>query len=86
MVGATHRYRVFSNPQLFTKYKTIRMYLLSQMTEHEIWMEPLIPHMKRFFETRTLKGSRMDGISGTPSQVATQIANKEENNGSEPEP
>lgn len=88
LVGATHRYRVFSNPQLFTKYKTIRMYLLSQMAEHGIWMEPLIPHMKRFLETRTLKGSRMDGISGTPSQVATQIANKEENNGSEsgPEP
>lgn len=69
MTGATHRYKVFSNPQVFTKYKTIRMYLLSQMAEHNVWMDPLIPHMKRFFETKTLAGSRLDGLHGTMKQM-----------------
>lgn len=69
MDGATHRYRVFSNPQVFTKYKTIRMYLLAQMEYHNIWMEPLKPHRARFLETKTLKGSRLDGLYGTKTEM-----------------
>ena len=69
MEGATHRYKVFSNPQVFTKYKTIRMYLLAQMAYHNIWMEPLLPHMTRFLETKTLKGSRLDGLYGTKKEM-----------------
>lgn len=69
MEGATHRYKVFSNPQVFTKYKTIRMYLLAQMAYHNIWMEPLLPHMARFLETKTLKGSRLDGLYGTKKEM-----------------
>lgn len=69
MEGATHRYKVFSNPQVFTKYKTIRMYLLAQMAYHNIWMDPLIPHMQRFLETKTLKGSRLDGLYGTKKEM-----------------
>lgn len=73
MTGATHRYRVFSVPQLFSKYKTIRLYLLAQMAYHKIWMEPLVPWRKRFLETKTLKGSRLDGLYGTQREMEEKI-------------
>ena len=69
MTGATHRYRVFSKPDLFTKYKTIRMYLLAQMEYYNVWMDPLLPYRKRFLETKTLKGSRLDGLHGTKREM-----------------
>ena len=73
MKGATHRYRVFSSPQLFTKYKTIRLYLLAQMEYHKIWLDPLAPHRKRFLETKTLKGSRLDGLYGTAKEMKEKL-------------
>lgn len=51
------RYKVFSTQFFFNKSKTIRMYLLKQMEKHNIYMEPLEPYRKRFFETGTLEGS-----------------------------
>lgn len=51
------RYKVFSSPDNFNKQKTIRVYLLQQMRNHEVYMEPLYPYMKRFRETLTLEGS-----------------------------
>lgn len=51
------RYKVFSSMAHFQKAKTIRMYLLTQMEKHNIYMEPLIPFRKRFFETKTLEGA-----------------------------
>lgn len=73
MKGATHRYRVFSIPNLFTKYKTIRLYLLAQMEYHKIWTEPLWPHRKRFLETKTLKGSRLDGLYGSAKEMREKL-------------
>lgn len=51
------RYRVFSTEGAFNKQKTTRVYLLQQMREHSIYMEPLIPFMQRFRETKILEGS-----------------------------
>lgn len=73
MKGATHRYKVFSMPNLFTKYKTIRLYLMAQMEYHNIWMEPLLPHRKRFLETKTLKGSRLDGLYGSAKEMRDKL-------------
>lgn len=73
MKGATHRYRVFSIPNIFTKYKTIRLYLLAQMEYHKIWTEPLASHRKRFLETKTLKGSRLDGLYGTAKEMREKL-------------
>ena len=52
------RYKVFSTPSQFNKAKTTRMYLLEQMRIYGIYMEPLIPFMERFYETKTLEGAR----------------------------
>lgn len=54
------RYKVFSTLQTFNKQKTTRVYLLQQMREHGIYMEPLLPFMKRFRETLILEGSMSD--------------------------
>lgn len=54
------RFKVFSTPQNFNKQKTTRVYLLQQMREHSIYMDPLYPFMKRFRETLTLEGSASD--------------------------
>ena len=51
------RYKVFSTNTFFNKSKTIRLYLLHQMEKHNVYMEPLEPYRKRFFETMTLEGS-----------------------------
>ncbi len=51
------RYRVFSSPGFFNKTKTIRLYLLNEMKKQDIYMEPLGPYRKRFFETKILEGS-----------------------------
>lgn len=51
------RYKVFSTEQQFNKQKTTRVYLLQQMREHSIYMDPLIPFMTRFRETLILEGS-----------------------------
>lgn len=51
------RYRVFSSSSQFNKQKTTRMYLLQQMRNHGIYMDPLLPYMKRFKEEKVLKGS-----------------------------
>lgn len=51
------RYKVFSSPGFFNKTKTIRMYLLHEMAKHEIYMEPLEPFRRRFFEIKVLEGS-----------------------------
>ena len=51
------RYKVFCTQEYFNKQKTIRVYLLQQMRNHNVYMEPLYPFMKRFRETLTLKGS-----------------------------
>lgn len=51
------RYKVFSSSAQFNKQKTTRMYLLQQMRNHEIYMDPLLPYMKRFKEEKVLKGS-----------------------------
>ena len=52
-----YRYRVFSSRLFFNKSKTIRLYLLHEMEKHNIYMEPLGPYRKRFFETKILDGS-----------------------------
>lgn len=52
-----YRYRIFSTYGFFNKSKTIRMYLLHEMEEHNIYMEPLEPFRRRFFETKVLEGS-----------------------------
>lgn len=54
----SRHYKVFSTHKQFQKMKTIRMYLLTKMEEHDLWMEPLLQWRKRFFETKTLDGSR----------------------------
>lgn len=69
MQGVTHRYKVFSTADTFTRYKTIRLYLLSQMDELGIWTAPLEVYRSRFRETRTLKGSRVDGLYGTATEM-----------------
>lgn len=51
------RYKVFSSSSQFNKQKTTRMYLLQQMRNHGIYMDPLLPYMKRFKEEKVLKGS-----------------------------
>ena len=51
------RYKVFSTHVAFQKTKTIRMYLMHQMFKHSLYMEPLEPYRKRFFETRVLEGA-----------------------------
>lgn len=51
------RFKVFSTHELFQKTKTIRLYLLHQMETHNVYMDPLIPWRKRFFETKILSGS-----------------------------
>jgi len=51
------RYKVFATNTQFQRAKTIRMYLLRQMEKHNLYMEPLTPYRKRFFETKTLKGA-----------------------------
>lgn len=51
------RYKVFSSSTQFNKQKTTRMYLLQQMRNHGIYMDPLIPYIKRFKEEKVLKGS-----------------------------
>lgn len=48
---------IFASHEHFNKTKTLRMYLIQQMRKHEIYIDPLISHMKRFYETSTLKGS-----------------------------
>lgn len=53
-----HYYKIFSTHSQFQKTKTIRMFLLAKMEEHDLWMEPLVQWRKRFFETKTLEGSR----------------------------
>ena len=53
-----HNYKIFSTNSKFQKTKTIRMYLLAQMEEHNIYMDPLTEFRKRFFETKTLEGSK----------------------------
>lgn len=50
-----HRYKVFSGAGHFNRTKTVRMYLLGEMETHKIYMEPLQPYRKRFFETRRLQ-------------------------------
>ena len=52
-----YRYKVFSTHEQFQKSKTIRMYLLAQMEKHNLYMEPLEPYRRRFFELKTLKGA-----------------------------
>lgn len=54
----SRHYKVFSTHNQFQKMKTVRMYLLAKMEEHNLWMEPLLPWRKRFFETKLLEGSR----------------------------
>lgn len=51
-------YKIFSTHNQFQKMKTVRLYLLTKMEEHNLWMEPLTQWRKRFFETKTLEGSR----------------------------
>lgn len=51
------RYKIFSTHHSFQKTKTIRMYLMAQMETHGIYMDPLQPWRKRFFETMILPGS-----------------------------
>lgn len=51
------RYRVFSTPLAFNRQKTTRLYLLQQMREHAIYMDPLLPFIKRFREGKILEGS-----------------------------
>ena len=51
------KYKVFSTLFFFNKSKTIRMYLLHEMETHNIYMDPLTPFRKRFFETKILRGS-----------------------------
>lgn len=53
----TVRFKVFSTHTMFQKTKTIRLYLLHEMEKHGIYMEPLAPWRKRFFETKVLPGS-----------------------------
>lgn len=55
------RYKIFSTHQSFQKTKTIRMYLLAQMEAHDLYMEPLEPWRKRFFETKILEGTLPGG-------------------------
>jgi len=52
-----HNYKIFSTNSKFQKTKTIRMYLLTQMEKHDLYIEPLQEFRKRFFETKTLEGS-----------------------------
>lgn len=54
---SVHNYKVFCTHQQFQKMKTVRMYLLRQMELHNLFIEPLQPWRKRFFETKTLEGS-----------------------------
>ena len=51
------RPRVFCLLERFNKYKTIRMYLLQQMRRYGVYIEPILPYIERFYETKTLKGS-----------------------------
>lgn len=54
---AVSRYKVFSTRNSFNKQKTTRLYLLEQMRLHDIYMEPLLPYLKRFREEKILPGS-----------------------------
>jgi hypothetical protein len=54
------RYKIFSTHSSFQKTKTIRMYLMAQMQNHDLYMEPLEPWRKRFFETKLLEGSLLE--------------------------
>lgn len=51
------RFKVFGDDAHFNKLKTTRMYLLQQMRNHGIYMDPLIPYIERFHEMKTLEGS-----------------------------
>lgn len=51
------RYRVFSTHEFFNKSKTIRLYLIQQMRLHNIYMDPILPYMQRFRETKVLEGA-----------------------------
>lgn len=51
------RFKVFSSQSQFQRTKTIRMYLLRQMEKHGMYIEPLEPYRKRFFEVKTLEGA-----------------------------
>lgn len=48
------RYKVFSTAGHFNKTKTVRMYLLGEMEDHKIYMEPLQEFRRRFHEMRRL--------------------------------
>lgn len=52
-----YRYKIFATNMFFQKSKTVRMYLLAQMEKHQLYMEPLEPYRKRFFETKVLEGA-----------------------------
>lgn len=65
------RYKVFSTLQAFNKQKTTRVYLLQQMREHGIYMDPLLPFMKRFRETLILEGSMSDEWLASHEQKKT---------------
>ena len=54
------RYKIFSTDSSFQKTKTIRMFLLAQMERHKLYMEPLEPWRKRFFETKILNGAWLE--------------------------
>lgn len=57
VMKTVHNYRVFSSRDKFNKQKTTRLYLLQQMRNHNIYMDPLLPFIKRFKEGKVLKGS-----------------------------
>lgn len=48
------RYKVFSTHEAFNKHKTTRLYLINQMRKHDVYMEPILPYMSRFLETKQL--------------------------------
>lgn len=48
---------VFSSHLHFNKTKTTRMYLIQQMRRYDVYIDPIMPYMERFYETKTLKGS-----------------------------
>lgn len=53
----SRHYKIFSTHAQFQKMKTVRLYLMQKMIEHNVWMEPLFPWRNRFFETKVLDGS-----------------------------
>lgn len=55
--GKIARNRIFATHEEFNKEKTIRLYLLTQMRKYEIYMDPILPYMKRFREEKILAGS-----------------------------